>query len=61
MMEKTKEGPTVEAKAMVLGYARLMRRTLRRGGLDTPQGRAQVALCRERLDGLLEQVDSLDF
>lgn len=51
----------VEAKAMVLGYARLMRRTLRRGGLDTPQGRAQVALCRERLDGLLEQVDSLDF
>lgn len=46
---------------MVLGYARLMRRTLRRGGLDTPQGRAQVALCRERLDGLLEQVDSLDF
>ena len=51
----------VEEKAMVLGYARLMRRTLRRGGLDTPQGRAQVALCRERLDGLLERVDSLDF
>ena len=51
----------VEEKAMVVGYARLMRRTIRRNGFDTEDGRATIALCKERLADLLSRVDSLDF
>lgn len=51
----------VEEKAMVIGYARLMRRTIRRNGFDTEDGRATIALCKERLADLLSRVDSLDF
>lgn len=51
----------VEKKAMVIGYARLMRRTIRRNGFDTEDGRATIALCKERLADLLSRVDSLDF
>ena len=52
---------TVEEKAMVIGYARLMRRTIRRNGFGTEDGRATIALCKERLADLLSRVDSLDF
>ena len=51
----------VEEKAMVIGYARLMRRTIRRNGFDTEDGRATIVLCKERLADLLSRVDSLDF
>ena len=51
----------VEEKAMVVGYARLMRRTIRRNGFGTEDGRATIALCKERLADLLSRVDSLDF
>lgn len=51
----------VERKAMVIGYARLMRRTIRRGGFDTEAGRATIDLCKRHLAELLEQVDSLTF
>ena len=51
----------VERKAMVIGYARLMRRTIRRGGIDTEAGRATIDLCKRHLAELLEQVDSLTF
>lgn len=51
----------VEEKAMVLGYARLLRRTIRRGGLDREQGRRAVSLCREHLSLLLDRVDTLAF
>ena len=51
----------VEEKAMVIGYARLMRRTIRRNGFGTEDGRATIALCKERLADLLSRVDSLDF
>lgn len=51
----------VEEKAMVLGYARLMRRTIRRGGFDTEDGRANIELCRARLASLLGRVDTLTF
>lgn len=46
---------------MVIGYARLMRRTIRRGGFDTEDGRATIQLCKERLEELLDRVDSLTF
>ena len=51
----------VEEKAMVVGYARLMRRTIRRDGLNIDDGRAVIQLCRDHLAQLLELVDSLSF
>lgn len=47
-------------KARVVGYARLMRRTIRRSG-DTPEGQAIIANCRTQLAKLLPVVDTLCF
>lgn len=47
-------------KARIVGYARLMRRTIRRSG-DTPEGQAIIANCREQLAKLLPVVDTLCF
>lgn len=47
-------------KAKVVGYARLMRRTIRRNG-DTPEGQAIIANCRAQLARLLPAVDTLCF
>ena len=51
----------VENKASVLGYARIMRRSIRRGGQDTPEGRTVIEHCRSRLLELLPRVDTLLF
>lgn len=51
---------SVEEKAQVIGYARLLRRTIRREA-DTEHGQKQIALCKERLGQLLARVDTLDF
>ena len=51
----------VTRKAQVIGYARMMRRTIRRNGLNTPDGQELIALCRQRLDELLPLVDRLDY
>lgn len=48
-------------KAMVMGYTRLMRRTIRRNGFDTEEGRAIIENCKKHLEELLEKVDSLAF
>lgn len=48
-------------KAKVVGYARLMRRTIRRNGLNTPEGQAVIANCRNQLAKLLPVVDTLCF
>lgn len=37
---------SVEDKARLISYTRLMRRTIRRNGLDTPDGRAVIDLCK---------------
>ena len=50
----------VEDKARVMGYTRLMRRTIRRES-DTEAGQKLIAHCREKLLALLETVDTLDF
>lgn len=55
--DKVKE---VEEKAQVIGYARLLRRTIRREA-DTEHGKKQIALCKERLSDLLKRTDSLAF
>lgn len=48
-------------KAKIIGYTRLMRRTIRRIGIDDPEGKAIIENCREKLAELLERVDSLCF
>ena len=48
-----------EEKAMVIGYARLLRRTIRRNGLNTPDGQSRIALCKRHLEELLGRIDTL--
>lgn len=51
----------VEKKAMVVGYARIMRREIRRDGLNNEKGRAVIENCRRHLKELLATVDTLVF
>ena len=48
-----------EEKAMIIGYARIMRRTIRRRGLETEEGRRVIADCRAHLEDLLPRIDTL--
>ena len=50
----------VAEKAMVIGYTRLLRRTLRREA-DTELGQRNIAHYRARLEELLDRVNSLEF
>jgi len=51
----------VEDKARIIGYARMIRRSIRRGGLDTASGRAEIDLWKGELIELLEKTDTLLF
>ena len=51
----------VEKKAMIVGYTRIMRRTIRRNGLNTEEGRAIIENCRRHFNELLPQIDTLTF
>jgi hypothetical protein len=51
---------SVAEKAMVVGYTRLLRRTIRRES-DTDYGKACIAHYKQRLAELLERVDTLVF
>ena len=51
----------VEEKAQILGFARLLRRRIRRGGMETEEGRLDIENCKRRLESLLPGVDSLVF
>lgn len=48
-------------KAMIIGYTRLLRRTVRRNGLETESGRAIIENARTKLCELIDRVDSLSF
>ena len=48
-----------ETRARVVGYTRLIRRSIRRGGLDTEKGRAEIDMWKSELLELLDKVDSL--
>ncbi|MCQ2427937.1 MAG: anti-sigma factor antagonist [Clostridia bacterium] len=48
-------------KARIVGYARLLRRTIRRDGMSTPEGRAIIDNCKAQLAALLPCVDTLCF
>ena len=51
----------VEDKARIIGYTRMIRRSIRRGGLETESGRAEIGLWKEQLLSLLEKTDTLLF
>ncbi len=51
----------VERKARIIGYTRLVRRSIRRGGLETEQGRAEIENWKSQLLSLLETTDTLLF
>ena len=51
----------VEQKAMLIGYTRLMRRLIRRHGLETEQGRAEIECYKNHILALLDTVDTLLF
>jgi uncharacterized protein (TIGR02172 family) len=51
----------VENKAKIVGFTRIMRRTIRRDGLNTEAGRAEIAGCQAALEDLLPKTDTLLF
>lgn len=52
---------SVEEKAMVVGYTRLMRRRIRRGGLEDETGKREIACYANHLAELLPRIDALTF
>ena len=59
--QDNQEAKAVEDKARIVGYIRLIRRSIRRGGLETEKGRAEIDLWKEELLGLLACTDTLLF
>jgi len=51
----------VEDKARIIGYTRMIRRSIRRKGLETEQGRAEIEMWKSELLRLLDKTDSLLF
>ena len=51
----------VEDKARIIGYTRMIRRSIRRHGLETEEGRATIELWKKELLELLARTDSLLF
>ena len=52
---------SVENKARILGYTRLIRRSIRRGGLENENDKKEIALWKKELLELLEITDDLTF
>ena len=52
---------SVEQKARLLGHARLLRRNIRRGCLETEKGRVLIENSMRQINNLIEVVDSLKF
>ena len=51
----------VEDKARIIGYTRMIRRSIRRRGLETEAGRAEIDFWMQKLLSLLAQYDTLLF
>jgi anti-anti-sigma factor len=51
----------IERKARIIGCARMIRRSIRRNGLETERGRAEIELWRRHLTEDLEMTDTLLF
>ena len=52
---------TVENKAAIIGYTRLMRRLIRRNGFDTEEGKKLIAHYKNQVETRLDSVDTLMF
>ena len=52
---------SIEDKARIVGYTRMIRRSIRRQGLETEDGRAEIKLWTDELLELLDRTDSLYF
>ena len=50
-----------EERAKIVGYTRLMRRTIKRVGYEDPEGSRIIENCKKNLIELLRNVDSLPF
>lgn len=59
--ESEKKINEVEAKARIIGYTRMIRRSIRRRGLESEEGRAEIELWKGELISLLEKTDTLLF
>ena len=51
----------VEDKAKIIGYTRLMRRSIRRGGLDAEKTRAEIETYKDHIVELVGKTDTLMF
>ena len=51
----------VENKARIIGYTRLVRRAIRRKGMETEKGRKEIEHWKKELIELLEETDTLFF
>lgn len=52
---------SVENKAKIIGYTRIMRRTIRRNGFNTEEGRAVIESSKQHIIDLLKETDSLTW
>ena len=59
--ENEKQIAEVEDKARIIGYTRMIRRSIRRKGLESGSGRAEIELWKSELIELLSHVDDLTF
>ena len=48
-------------KARIIGYTRMMRRSIRRGGLNDDYEAKLIAHCREQIIQLVSKTDSLTW
>ena len=46
----------LKAKAELIGYARIMRRTIRRGGLETEDGQELIDFCRKQIESDIDYI-----
>ena len=46
----------LKAKAEMIGYARIMRRTIRRGGLDTEDGQGLIDFCKKQIESDIDYI-----
>ena len=51
----------IEDQAALIGFVRLMRRLIRRDGLNTPEGRQTIAVYRRNIEELTAKLDSLTW
>ena len=51
----------VEDKARVIGYTRMIRRSIRRNGLESEEGRKEIEFWKSELLNLLDNIDTLTF